>query len=209
MSVTAPDVLGEVYDFLRAYIKPRPDHIIRGWQNRVALPNNINYAVLTLINAARQGTNVVDWNMPEDEGESAETALVGQKEALASSATGQGTDIVGEATPQVVRTVRMLTLYEVQVDFCGRDEARVIQQAWGLVMLARDIAAVDFFNERGLSSLYADDPRSLPFADDTDQWETRYAVTLRLSGWSRVDIGHDAFTDVDIWLEDVDYHHNP
>lgn len=170
------DVLGAAHDFLRAHIRPVPEHIVRGWQNRAALPNASAYAVLTLINAPRRGTNVHVWE---------------------NDSAGDG----------ITENVRMLTLYEVQVDFCGLDEALVGRQAARLVMLARDAVGVEFFQERGLSCLYADDPRALPFSNDLQQWEVRYSVTLRLSGWSDADIARDAFRDVNIYLENIDQHH--
>lgn len=170
------DVLGAVHDFLVEHIGLAPGVIIRGWQNRAALPALSSYAVLTLINAPRRGTNVHVWrNAPEGEG--------------------------------ITENVRMLTLYEVQVDLCGQDEAVVGAQAARLVMLARDAVAVEFFEALGLSCQYADDPRSLPFGNDVDQWEVRYSVTLRLSAWSSADVPRDAFTDVNPRLEDVDVHH--
>lgn len=171
------DVLGAVHDFLAAHIGIDPKVIVRGWQNRAALPEVSSYAVLTLINAPRRGTNVHLWqNIPDDDW--------GLNER-----------------------VRMLTLYDAQVDFCGLDEAVIGAQAARLVMLARDAVAVDFFRERGLSCQYADDPRSLPFSNDVDQWEVRYSVTLHLSAWSSADIARDAFRDVSLHLENVDVHH--
>lgn len=173
--MATPDVLGAVYDFLQAYIQPMPEHIVRGWQNRAALPDVSAYTVLTLINTPRRGTNIHQWKAGADE--------------------------------TVVESVCMLTLYEVQVDFCGLDEALVGRQAAQLVMLARDTVAVEFFKEQGFSCLYADDPRSLPFSNDLQQWEVRYSVTLLLSGWSEADIARDAFSDVNIYFENVDVHH--
>ena len=101
----------------------------------------------------------------------------------------------------------MLVCYDVQVDLCGQDEAVVCAQAARLVMLARDAVAVEFFKALALSCQYADDPRSLPFSNDVDQWEVRYSVTLHLSAWSGADVPRDAFTDVTLRLEDVDVHH--
>lgn len=174
--MTMPDVLGAAHDFLQAHIRPVPERIVRGWQNRAALPNASAYTVLTLVNAPRRGTNVHTWEPAGDAG-------------------------------GIVDNVSMLTLYEVQVDFCGLDEALVGRQAAQLVMLARDAVAVEFFREQGLSCLYADDPRALPFSNDVDQWTARYSVTLRLSGWSAADIPRDAFNNVNIYLENVDVHH--
>ncbi|MBD5417370.1 MAG: hypothetical protein HDR50_06870 [Desulfovibrio sp.] len=171
------DVLGAVHDFLMAHIGIAPEAIIRGWQNRADLPPMSSYAVLTLINAPRRGTNVHVW------------------EHDPAAADG------------LVENVRMLVCYEVQVDVCGQDEAVVGAQAARLVMLCRDAVAVDFFRALGLSCQYADDPRSLPFSNDVDQWEVRYSVTLHLSAWLGADIARAAFTDVDLRLEDVDVHH--
>lgn len=174
---TPLDVLGAVHDFLVAHIGIAPEAIVRGWQNRADLPALSSYAVLTLINAPRRGTNVHVWE-------------------------ADPVDAVG-----LIENVRMLVCYEVQVDVCGQDEAAVGAQAARLVMLARDAVAVDFFRARGLSCQYADDPRSLPFSNDVDQWEVRYSVTLHLSAWLGADIARAAFTDVDLRLEDVDVHH--
>ncbi len=171
------DVLGAVHGFLVAHIGIAPEVIIRGWQNRADLPALSSYAVLTLINAPRRGTNVHVWQKAQ-----------------------------GEAGG-LTESVRMLVCYEVQVDLCGQDEAVVGGRAARLVMLARDAVAVDFFRARGLSCQYADDPRSLPFSNDVDQWEVRYSVTLRLSAWSSADVARDAFENVNLRLEDVDVHH--
>lgn len=169
-----PDVLGAVHDFVRAHIVPQPEHIVRGLQNRAALPAASAYAVLTLTGAARRGTNVHDWSP-------------------------------AAAEDAVVQTVSMLVVYDVQADFCGPDEALVGRQAAQLVMLGRD--ATRFFEPYGLSCLYADDPRFLPFGDDLDQWKVRYAVTLHLS--ARIEAAGllPAFGRVNLFLENVDVHH--
>lgn len=177
MPEAAPDVLGAVHDFLVAHIGVAPAVIVRGWQNRAALPAVSSYAVLTLINAPRRGTNVHMWERDAADADS------------------------------LTESVRMLVCYEVQVDLCGQDEGTVSAQAARLVMLARDAVAVEFFGAQGLSCQYADDPRSLPFSNDVDQWEVRYSVTLRLSAWLAAPVARAAFTDVDLRLEDVDVHH--
>lgn len=176
-SDTPLDVLGAVHDFLVAHMGIAPEVIIRGWQNRADLPALSSYAVLTLINAPRRGTNVHVWEV--------------------APADAEG----------LTESVCMLVCYEVQVDLCGQDEAGVGAQAARLVMLGRDTVAVEFFRALGLSCQYADDPRPLPFSNDVDQWEVRYSVTLHLSAWSGADVARDAFTDVTLRLEDVDVHH--
>ena len=173
----ATDVLGAVYDFLMQTLSPAPVNIVRGWQNRAALPDASSFVVLTLIAAPRRGTNVHTWA----DTEGAETG--------------------------VTETVSMLSEYSVQVDFCGLDAAAVMAQASQLVMFARDAVGARFFNAQGLSCLYADDPVSLPYSNELKQWATRYAVTLRLAGWVRGDVQHDSFSDVTLTLENVDAHH--
>ena len=173
----ATDILGVVYDFLTQTLNPAPVNIVRGWQNRAALPNASSFVVLTLITAPRRGTNVHTW---------ADTA---------------GTDT------GVTETVSMLSEYSVQVDFCGLDAATVMAQASQLVMLARDAVGVNFFQAQGLSCLYADDPVSLPYSSELKQWVTRYSVTLHLAGWVRADIQQNSFSDVTLTIENVDVHH--
>lgn len=164
------DVLGAVYDFLTEYIGA--ENIVRGWQNRSALPADVDYVVLTLINAERTGTNTHKSD-PESETE----------------------------------TISMLNHYSVQVDFCGDDETEVMQLAAKLVLLARDGLAVDFFNGKGMSCRYADDPRSVPFTNDQNQWTMRYSVTLHLAAWENVELASDYFGSVNVQIENVDVHH--
>ena len=172
----AADILGAVYTFLCQTLSPAPRHIIRGWQNRAALPDGSSFIVLTLTAAPRRGTNVHTWK---------------------PAPGGSG----------ITDTLSMLAGYQVQVDFCGLDEAGVMAQASQLVMFARDAVAVDFFRERGLSCLYADDPVSLPYSNELKQWLVRYCVTLHLAAWVRGTVEQDSFSSVTIHLEHVDVHH--
>lgn len=162
------DVLGAVHDFLSAKLGITPKTIVRGWQNRAALPAVSSYVVLTLTNTTRQGTNVHKWT--------------------------------GNELPEDVFYTKtaMLTLFDVQVDLCGLDEAQVNRLATLLTMLGRDAVAVRFFRDYGLSCLYAEDPRAIPFTSDLNQWEVRYMVMLRLSSCRRADIQEDYFNSVKI-----------
>ena len=111
-------------------------------------------------------------------------------------------------TPEtgIDETVSMLMEYEVQIDFCGLDEMAVSQNASICAMLGRDRRAVEFFAGYGLSGLFADEPRSLPFQDD-QQWVVRYTTTLHLTGWVRKTLHNPAFTSVMWTIENVDVHH--
>ena len=58
----ATDVLGAVYQFCEQYLDPAPA-IVRGWQNRAALPASSSLVILTLLDTIRHGTNVRSWDM--------------------------------------------------------------------------------------------------------------------------------------------------
>lgn len=190
------DILGAVNDFVLRFCKT-PEipvleqfQIVRGWQNMVsALPKNCReYVVLTLLASIRHGTNVHDYYAPEN----SETGL----------------------------NLRVAKLDEhlVQVDFCAaypdQNEEIPRTRADILEMLTRDAVGVDFYKSYGLSSLYADDVRPLPFLDgETKQWVARYSVTLHLEGWNSIEPYADgkppvdSFSELGIYLENVDVHH--
>ena len=173
----ATDILGAVHDFLTERLFLPPEVIVCGWQNRAALPDDSFFVVLTLIAAPRRGTNVHTW------------------------ADAEGAD------SGVTQTVSMLSEYAVQVDFCGLEAEEVMAHASRLVLFGRDAAGVDFFRQKELSCLYADDPVQLSYEDELKQWVTRYSVTLHLAGWVRGTIGHESFSAVTINIENVDVHH--
>lgn len=55
------DVLGAVCRFCDEYLKPKPATIVRGWQNRAALPPSSTLIVLTLLDTKRHGSNAYRW----------------------------------------------------------------------------------------------------------------------------------------------------
>lgn len=171
------DILGAVYGLLVEKLNIDGDTIVRGWQNSASLPNSTSYVVLTLLTAQRHGTNVHKW------------------QGLLSS------------TSDITETAYMLAEHTVQVDFCGTDEQTVMQRAAQFAILARDGVAVDFLKAYGILPLYAEDVRSMSFTNEQRQWETRYIVTLHLECWHDLTTARDAFTSVDIQIEDVDVHH--
>lgn len=171
------DILGAVYDFLVDKLAIDGGLILRGWQNRAALPDNADYVVLTLLTTQRHGTNVHEWLGLED----------------------NETDI-SEAS-------MMLAEHTVQVDFCGTDEQEVMGRATRLAILARDGVAVEYLKSYRILPLYAEDVRNAPFENEQRQWEVRYIVTWHLECWHEVATDRDAFTHVNILPEDVDVHH--
>lgn len=172
-----PDILGAIAAFLIDKLKIEPDLIVRGWQNRAALPNDTNYVVLTLLTEQRHGTNVHQWS--DDQ----------------SSQT------------DVVEKISMHAEHTVQIDFCGTDEQEVMARATQLAIFARDGVAVEYLRPYGILPLYAEDVRNAPYSNEQRQWEVRYIVAWHIECWHNVQIARDAFTRVNILTEDVDVHH--
>ena len=172
-----PDILGAIYSFLKDKMGIDGNTIVRGWQNRAALPDDSDYVVLTLLTEQRHGTNVHE----RFDDESSQT--------------------------DIIEKISMLAEHTVQVDFCGQDEQAVMARATQLAIFARDGVAVDYLRPYGILPLYAEDVRSAPFSDEQRQWEVRYIVALHIECWHNVQIARDAFTSVNIQIEDVDVHH--
>ena len=53
------DILGAVYSLLTEKVGIDGGVIVRGWQNRAALPVDTDYVVLTLLTEQRHGTNEI------------------------------------------------------------------------------------------------------------------------------------------------------
>lgn len=157
-----------------------PDCVIQGWQNRVALPAGTNdYAVISLVGDAQRGTTIEEFR-------------------------------VDEGNPDKPGFVELRGLLEVraQIDFCGEDDlAR--QRARRLAVAARSSYGADFFKQRGLSCLYAEESEERVHVDEAKQFVRRYSVILRLSVWSGLRLEMPYFTRVRLErLEDVPTHHN-
>ena len=166
-----------VHDFLRARILPASAYIVRGWANLTACPRDAEGAVITLAGAHRRGSTVRSYAMPPDPA----------------------------VDPGLRLTLSMLTLYDVQVDFCGQDEHAVSSLAARLALLARDAAAVAFFKPYGLSCLHAEGPKALPPL--AERPPACYSIILHLSGWTRLAGSTPAFETARVRLENTDVHH--
>ena len=181
------DILGAVNDFVLAYSHAggvpalEQAQIVRGWQNYGPLPGKTQeIVILTLLDEIRHGTNIHRY-----------------------------TDA---ATPDDLNLdVRRLAEHLVQVDFCcaspNRAERIARERAGTIETLARDMIAVKFFKQQGLSSCYADTVKALPFMNEAKQWIARYSVTLHLMSVGTAELVQPAFTEVDVRIENVDEHH--
>lgn len=103
--------------------------------------------------------------------------------------------------------VRGLIEITVQVDFCSEtDIAR--QRAQRIAVVTRSSIGPMFFNQRGMSALYADDARDISYVGSENQFIRRYMVALHLSVNDGLIVDYDYFDQVAITrLENVDVHH--
>ena len=172
-----------VRDFVRAFIFPAlaPASVIQGWQNRASLPPGTNdYAVISVLYDMRHGTTVEEYAW-------------------------------NKAAPEEIGLLSVAALVEiaVQVDFCAEnDTAR--QRARRLATVTRSSIGTQFFHDRGMSALYADDARDISFVGDASQFVRRWMTTLHLSLVEGVTAEFEAFDKATMSrVEDVDVHHKP
>ena len=175
--VGVPPVYEAVGRFLLKYAVPAVPqaNIIKGNQNRIALPKGSNeYIIMTVLNHFRHGTNVYEFD------------------ARQVPLEADGTDITKE-----------LVEIEVQID-CYSDTDAGRQRATAIEMMARSPYAVRFFKQFGMSCLYADDVRDLTNVTDSDQFVNRYMTVLHLTYWATIAQALPWFDAVNVDLKNVD-----
>ena len=129
--------------------------IRRGWVPRAALPAGTrDYAIVSILNRARHGTNVKEYNAPTKPEE-----------------------------PFGTITERTLRIATCQVDFYSESEAG-FQRADSLVTFIRGTQGASWFRQWGIGSLYCDDAQALEYTDGEKYQVMQSTVTLRLSYWS-------------------------
>ncbi|MDL2315511.1 hypothetical protein LJC59_00310 [Desulfovibrio sp. OttesenSCG-928-A18] len=180
-SILESNVYSACKAFVLAYALPAmsPHCVIEGWQNRTSLPADVNeYAVISILHDKQHGTAVEEYTW-----DSSSPDEVGRLE------------------------VKGLIELAVQVDFCAEnDSAR--QRARRLAIITRSSIGAQFFNECGMSSLYADDARDISFTGDARQFVRRWTTTLHLTLDQGISANFEAFDKALISrLEDVDAHH--
>lgn len=160
-NTTTADIYAAVFAFINAYglpampAAPTTGRIFRGYSNRMVLPPDNEYAVMTIVGQKRRGTNV---------------------ETFDGSKAKEDED--GEAT------LSELILCDVQIDFysppdTGTEAARLRAQA--LETVGRSPWGTKFFRDHGISCLYCDDARDLSAVTDSAQYVSRWSVTLHLA----------------------------
>lgn len=143
--------------------------IRRGWVPRAALPAGTrDYAIVSILNRARQGTNTKDYTAPTD-----------------------------PAEPFGTITERTLRVATCQVDFYSESEAG-FQRADSLVTFVRGTQGASWFRQWGIGSLYCDDVQQMDYTDGEKYQVMQSTVTLRLSYWSGLTSKLQFFDDVKV-----------
>ena len=127
----------------------------RGWVPRAALPAGTrDYAIVSILNRARHGTNTKAYTSPTSPQEP----------------FGTITEL----------TLRVATC---QVDFYSESDAG-FQRADSLVTFIRGTQGASWFRQWGIGSLYCDDVVQQDYTDGEKYQVMQSTVTLRLAYWS-------------------------
>ena len=129
--------------------------IRRGWVPRAALPAGTrDYAIVSILNRARQGTNTKTYTAPTD-----------------------------PAEPYGTITELTLRVATCQVDFYSETEAGFMR-ADSLVTFIRGTQGASWFRQWNIGSLYCDDVQQMDYTDGEKYQVMQSTVTLRLAYWS-------------------------
>lgn len=127
----------------------------RGWVPRAALPAGTrDYAIVSILNRARQGTNTKQYTAPTD-----------------------------PAEPFGTITELTLRVATCQVDFYSESEAGFMR-ADSLVTFIRGTQGASWFRQWSIGSLYCDDIIQQDYTDGEKYQVMQSTVTLRLAYWS-------------------------
>jgi hypothetical protein len=101
-----------------------------------------------------------------------------------------------------VQAVTQPTEIGVQLDFHSNDMATGSDMAQTAATLLRDMAATTFFaaNSSGVTPLYAEDPRQIPFINAEQQFETRWVVDAVLQADQIVTLSQQFASEVRITI---------
>lgn len=143
--------------------------IRRGWVPRVALPAGTrDYAIVSILNRARQGTNTKQYTAPTD-----------------------------PAEPYGTITELTLRVATCQVDFYSESEAGFMR-ADSLVTFIRGTQGASWFRQWNIGSLYCDDVQQMDYTDGEKYEVMQSTVTLRLAYWSGLTSKLQFFDDVKV-----------
>lgn len=177
----------DIYEVCRQFVLEyglpalSPEHVRQGWQNKASLPAGTNeYAIISILSEVRHGTTVETFDAPDP----------------------------SKDDPGNLSLNALMELL-VQIDFCSIDDT-ARRRAQRLAIVSRSSVGPMFFNDRGMSLLYADDAKDISFVGSENQFVRRYMVTLHATISEGVAVKYDYFDTVKMErVEDVDMHHKP
>ena len=159
-----------------------PENIFYGNQNNLALPPEGNdYVIYSYISSVRHGTSAEDWTKDQTDD-----------------------NVYLSTTTEVL----------VQVDcyastLNGSDGMNAMLRAQALETVCRSQVGVQFFVDRGISLLHADDPRDTTIVGDSDNYVRRSTLMIHLSMQSQIKVSMSFFSAVDVDLKNVDVSYPP
>lgn len=108
-------------------------------------------------------------------------------------------------------TTKHRTYYEasVQVDVYSANTVDAADRAATLETMARSFEGVGFFKNYDIDCLYAENASNLTAALDSETYQSRWMLTLRLGFWKEVEVATDSLDSVDVRLKNVDVHFPP
>ena len=181
-SLHTPDTAAAVYDFIRAFALPEldPERIIRGQENRHALPaGSYDYVIYDLAEEIRHGTNVTRFTPDPD-----------------------------PAADGVISKTKLVEDV-FHIDFYGESYAAA-DRAAALELAARDSLGVDFFKPYQISVLYADPIEDRSFVNAEKQHIRRLRLKLHLCRTVTLTARAQYFNRAAMRrVENVDVHHPP
>lgn len=178
-----PNFRAALFEFIAHYAAPAIDKksIFYGNQNNIALPEDNDYIVFSYLSSVRHGTSSEKWEKTD------------------------GDDYL--YLSNTIEVLVQIDCYAVTMN--GNDGINAMLRAQALETAARSTVGVQFFNDRGISLLYADDPRDTTFVSDSDSYVRRSTLTIHLSMESQVRTSADYFYNLKLDLKNVDVSYPP
>lgn len=205
-SITQDDINTALGNFLTAILALSATQIVVGQVNRVASPEG-DYCVMWPLRRPRLATNVDSYQDVKYLGFIEATTMIVTQVFTGEIAPGQtifgidvlpGTTVVdygtgdggagsykiqpdqtaaGPLLSSGSQTIEQATEVVMQVDVHGPLAGDNVQT---ITTLFRDAYGVGLFAGTGITPLYAEDPRQMPFATAADQFEERWTIDLHM-----------------------------
>ena len=164
--MTEADFMTALHGYISSITGMDGKRIFRGYQSRMVLPKDGQYCIYTPIIRQRRGTNVYDFD------------------AEGKLDTENGID-----------NISALILIDVQVDFYGEN---AMSHAQTIEIASRSYLGSNYFKQTGtdVRVCTATNPRNLTGIDTSNQYESRWMVTLTVEVNSTIASSLPWFVDV-------------